>query len=360
MSNVNQFKCPACGGALEYRPGQKAMVCPYCGTTVEEESILQEAVQGQPETAAVQEQAPVSEEATQEKPEGEELRSYHCQNCGAEIVTGPTTAATRCYYCHSPVVLNPRLSDAFRPDGVIPFQMELQEAKNRFQAFIAKKRFVRKDFVSPQQLEDFSGVYYPYWMDDVTMEASFDGEATTVSSIQRGAVTETHTRHYQLHREGTLQVNRLQRKALNQTSRLLSDGIQPFQMDGMRPFASEYLSGFLAESRDVTLAEAQADMEKEAQGMVYGAMTHVGDAFHSVKGNAQVHKMVSRMRYVLFPVWVLTYRGQGKESFYYMMNGQTGQVCGKLPLDTGKLGLFSAICGLAVAGLLCLGGAMLW
>lgn len=49
-------------------------------------------------------------------------------------------------------------------------------------------------------------------------------------------------------------------------------------------------------------------------------------------------------RYLLLPVWVLTYQGKDQKRYYYAMNGQTGKISGKLPLDKKKLlALFAGI-----------------
>ena len=119
MSQVWNFKCPACGNSLEYIPGTKSMKCPFCGRTSTEEEMLQERTE---ETS----------------PRNVEYREYHCQNCGAQIVTGDTTASTRCYFCHSPVVLTDRLSDDLRPDGIVPFKLDKEKALQKFKNYLGK------------------------------------------------------------------------------------------------------------------------------------------------------------------------------------------------------------------------------
>lgn len=48
-----------------------------------------------------------------------------------------------------------------------------------------------------------------------------------------------------------------------------------------------------------------------------------------VKGASNVH-------YAMVPVWILTTRYKD-EPYTFMMNGQTGEVVGSLPIDEGKL-----------------------
>lgn len=43
-----------------------------------------------------------------------------------------------------------------------------------------------------------------------------------------------------------------------------------------------------------------------------------------------------------------------------MMNGQTGRICGKLPINKGKLLSWAAGAGAIVFALLCAGGKFIW
>ena len=124
MSGTVTFKCPSCGAYLEFEPGAQQFSCPYCLQTFTEEEMRGLARGGQDSQPAA---AP------------DHLRGYHCQACGAEIVTGDTTAATRCYYCHSPVGLSDRLDGSFRPDGVLPFRIGREEALTRDDLVMAVK-----------------------------------------------------------------------------------------------------------------------------------------------------------------------------------------------------------------------------
>ena len=49
--------------------------------------------------------------------------------------------------------------------------------------------------------------------------------------------------------------------------------------------------------------------------------------------------------YTLLPVWVLTYKDKKEDKMYYFaMNGQSGKICGVLPVDYGRLaGLFALV-----------------
>ena len=36
------IKCPGCGGEIEYKPGEKQVVCQYCGTKFDPEKEIAE------------------------------------------------------------------------------------------------------------------------------------------------------------------------------------------------------------------------------------------------------------------------------------------------------------------------------
>ena len=353
MSNVMTFKCPCCGGYLEFDPSLQKFKCLYCGQVLSEDDLRDQSEQRQAAADAAQEANPEAEkDAT--------LRTYQCQMCGAEIVTEETTAATRCYFCHSPVVLHDRLDEEFRPDGVIPFKLDKAEAEKQFMAYIKQKKFVDRSFFNDAQLEMFSGVYYPWWYADVEGEAEFEGEGTRVSVAQTPAHIVTTTRVFRVHREGELSFRNLARKALLKADGKLSDGIHPYDVNGITPYASGYLSGFLAEKRDVTGEAAREDMLREAGHYAENLMKR-NHPFNALSGETRFKARNVRMKYVLLPAWVLTYKG-GRDGapYYYMMNGQTGKVCGRLPIDRKRLLATALGVGIAVFMLLCGGGAFIW
>ena len=39
MSNILEYKCPCCGGAIEFDSSLQKMKCPYCDTEFEVEAV---------------------------------------------------------------------------------------------------------------------------------------------------------------------------------------------------------------------------------------------------------------------------------------------------------------------------------
>lgn len=342
MNQAHTLKCPACGAYLVYEPEKDKLVCPFC------------------EAEFTQEQADAQQATAQAAEPSGHTHTYHCASCGAELVTDETTAATFCYYCHNPITLMDRVTDEFQPDGMIPFAIDREGAVKRFKQFLSKKWFVRREFFAEGSLEKLTGVFYPYWMGDLSGDGEYQGEGTRVSIASTPKYDIITTRYYDVHRAGEVHYRQMMRKALEKCDRKLSDGVHPYRFSALRPFSTALLSGYMAHKRDVPQATAQADMEQEAQEHTKQVMTQ-GLHYDTLHGSATFQTRTANLRYMLLPTWVLTYRNKQEEAaYYYMMNGQTGNVCGKLPIDWGKLLGAAVAVGAAVCGLLCLGGAFLW
>ncbi len=318
------YKCPHCGAYLEFDPESGAWRCPFC------QSGFTQADLQPPEASAAAQVA------------------YHCPNCGSEILTDETTAATRCYYCHSPVVLLGRVADELKPDSVLPFSIGREKAEQTFLSWVKTKRFVPKGFFQEAKLDNVSGVYYPHFISSCDLQGTVDGEGRQISVVSTARYVVTTTRHYHVRREGSMHFEGIIRPALKSADRKLSDGIHPFPLEKLEPFSGAYLAGFLAERRDMEAQDIQEDVRNEVAGYVEPLLT---DDLHYDSYNVTSSADVTRLdsRYALLPAWVITYPNAKDPAhpYYYAMNGCTGAVCGKLPVNRKKL--WAAGVGVAAA-----------
>ncbi len=341
------FKCPNCGGGLQFDPGSQRYKCEYClskFTQEQLEALEPEAASGpavQPEAKAASEEA--SGQAFQtEEGFGAHAVVYTCPSCGAEIVTEETTAATFCFYCHNPVVLKGRLEGEYQPDYVVPFSIDRKKAEEIFFQWLDRKRFVPDGFSSPEQMEKLSGVYFPYWMYSCQVDGKLEGEGHILRTWTSGQTEYTETKKFDVLRTGTMAVNHVTRNALKKADKKLVEGVMPFRFSGLQPFSMGYLSGFMAEKRDMEQQEFTEDVEGEVQEFAVSQLRNSVTAYHSLEvRDQQVKLRDGRWEYVLLPVWTLTYKDRNTNHIYYFAcNGQTGKICGKLPVDWKKLLLF--------------------
>lgn len=317
------YKCPSCGGYLAFDPETQRWKCPFCDSEFDESGLT--------------EKDEASAQAAVHPGEGGQL-IYHCPNCGSEIMTDETTVSTHCYYCHSPVVLQGKLTDEWLPDTVLPFTIDKEQAIATFMKWVKSKRYVPKAFFSEAQVANMRGVYYPHFVTSCEVEGAVDGEGRNVSVMETSREIITSTQHFRVRREGRLRFRNIMRPALKKANRKLSDGIHPFPLENEKPFSGSYLTGFLAERRDIDKQEILPDVEKEVAGYVEPLLSDtIQYHSHNVSPSSRVTKADSR--YVLLPTWVLTYpnKQNPNDPYYYAMNGCTGEICGKLPVDKAKL-----------------------
>ena len=344
------YKCPGCGAYLVFNPDTQKWRCDFCGADYDEKELL---AKGE---AFAQE---AEQERQQEQAEGGGQVVYHCPSCGSEVVTDETTVATQCYYCHSPVVLQGKLTADMKPDLVLPFSVSKDKAVEHFLAWVSKKRFVPQGFFTKNEIDTMTGVYYPHFISDCTLDGQYEGEGRQVSVSVSEKYTTTTTRHYAIRRRGTLSFHNVIRPALKSADRKLSDGIHPFPTEQLEAFSSAYLSGFLAERRDLDAESVRADVQNELERYVEPILTSDLN-YDSHNGSASASVKSFQSKYVLLPTWVLTYKKGAGEPYYYALNGRTGASCGKLPIDTGKLYGYAALLGAGVCALMCVLGYFLY
>ena len=142
MSDIMEYKCPACGGAMEFDSKSQKMKCPYCDSemSVEEFQQMQQGKEAgkaadQQETAAGQ-QGPAGGGSWEAAGDGQwregetdGMRVYACQSCGGEIVAEESTGAMTGPYCGNRVVMKGQFSGDMRPDYIIPFKLDKKDAK---------------------------------------------------------------------------------------------------------------------------------------------------------------------------------------------------------------------------------------
>lgn len=349
------YKCPSCGAYLNFDPETQEWKCPFCTSSFKENDLLDKAnaYQQQAEQAGRQ-QADRQSEAAQQV-------VYHCPSCGSEIMTDETTVATSCYYCHNPVVLQGKLTSDMKPDEVLPFTIGKENAVKGFMKWVKGKRFVPKGFFNEAQVNAMSGVYYPHFVSECEVDGKFSGEGTNTSVADTGKYIITSTQHYHVRREGTISFRDIIRPALNKANRKLSDGIHPFPLEKAKPFSGAYLSGFLAERRDIDAESVQKDVAAEIEDYVEPTLT-ADMPYSACHGDTSCNLRHISSKYILLPTWVLTYPDKRNPSdpYYYAMNGCTGEVCGKLPLNTGKLWGVGLAIGAVVFALLCVCGYLIF
>lgn len=346
--SVITYKCPNCGGGLIFDPATQNYRCEYCLSKFTQEELDRTAVKEEsrpePESAAAQ----------PEDPGGAVL--YRCPNCGAEIVTDETTSASICYYCHNPVVLEGKLKGGYHPDYVIPFAVSKEQASQIFMQWVRRKGYLPRGFHSKKRLDSITGVYFPYWLYNCQADGTVEGTGIKTKTCMNGNLRYTETEKYHINRFGRMAVSKVTRNALKKANKKLVEGVLPFDMSNLRPFTSGYLSGFLAENRDMENKEFEEEVRYEVRQMTEEELRQDIWGYSAVSlQRAQVRLEDEKWEYALLPVWIMTY-SSGGNIYHFACNGQSGKVCGELPVNRFKITLlFAGVFLPILAFLLCVG-----
>lgn len=349
------YKCPNCGGGMVFNPEKQNYVCEFCLSAFTQQEL--DTMASAAEEKASEDVFSDTEKAPE--PDKEEVLLYTCPSCGAEVATDKTTAATFCYYCHNPVVLSGKLSGEQMPSLVVPFQFTQEQAKERFSSWIGRKKYIPSAFFSKKQIEKLSGIYFPYWTYDCSMDGSLNGTARDIRVWRSGDVEYTETKVFSIRRAGKIKLHDISRNALKKSQGKMLEGILPFDLTAAKDFHTGFLSGFQAEVKDMEKESFASDVQDEVNGYARNLLSNTVTSHGSFNTDSfHMDIQEENWRYVLLPVWILTYRS-GREMYYFAMNGQTGEICGKLPLDTKKLGITCAGIFAVVTALTTLIGGLL-
>lgn len=329
---IIEYKCPCCGGIVEFDAGSQLMKCPFCDTTFDPVALQEkDDVLNAEQSDGMQWQAQA--EAWTDK-DSEELDLYSCKSCGGEIIAGKTTGATHCPFCGNPVVLVSRFSGGLKPDCVIPFQLTKEDAKQKLREFMKGKRLLPRLFSKENHIDEVKGVYVPFWLFQADADTEANFHATRTRMWRVGNVEHTETSHYRLERRGTFHFENVPVDGSSQMEDTLMESLEPFDVSQAKDFQTAYLSGYYADKYDVTAEEtverANERIKKTAMETIRGTVSGYGSVSTE---STSIQLENQKNRYALYPIWLLNTTYHGK-SYHFAMNGQTGKMVGNMP--TGR------------------------
>ncbi len=338
-NDIEQFKCPNCGGRVEFDSNIQKMKCPFCDSEFDVESMkefedISSAEDVQPEWEAYDVESGSGDWDEEEKAK---IKHYICQSCAGEIITDATTVATQCPYCGNPVVIASELDGTLRPDLVIPFKLDKEAAKAALNRFLEGKKLLPNCFKDKNHIEEITGIYVPFWLYNCTAEGKAVYSARRVKIWSDPNFTYTKTDHFTLHREGKLDFIKVPADGSKKMDDTLMESIEPYNYEEAVDFQTAYLSGYLAEKYDVT---ADENLGRINERITESLLDMFERTIHRYDGHQVNHKAItldkSSIEYALLPLWMLRTKYNGEE-YIFAMNGQTGKFVGSLPIDRMKM-----------------------
>jgi DNA-directed RNA polymerase subunit RPC12/RpoP len=329
-SGVRRYACPTCGGRMSFAPDKRALVCDYCGHRLFEYQAIQQG-------ALINEQDFITALSTAKAHRWElpTERSLKCETCGAAFALPPLQVSGMCPFCGSAHVVIAPTGELIQPEAVLLFQLDASTAAKRIRAWIDAQKFRPHDLDERSAIAEPRKVFLPFW--------TFDLGGTMT---WRALVDEAQGKNSQwVPRNGIYLVyhDDLLVPATRAVPKDLLDDLMNYDAKGLQSYSTELLADTAAEVYQVPLADASLVARQQAlrAGQAYVlshdlAGEHHRDFFMNTAG-----LIVESYKLALLPLWIASYRYK-KETFPVAVNGQTGEVAGRVP----RSGMQKALAGL--------------
>jgi len=359
LAQLLEYKCPSCGASLQFDSGSQQVVCPYCDSSFDPQSLIdydaflkQDAENGKSDSWEKDAQKWTKDEATG-------LNVYVCGACGGEVLGDDTLASARCPFCDNTVIMKRQFTGDWKPDLVIPFKLDREAAKQGFRKHLFGKKLLPKAFRSESNIEEIKGIYVPFWLFSSDVSASMRFNGTRSRSWTDGGFDYVETSRYALLRAADAHFSRIPVDGSEKMDDALMDSLEPFDFSEAVDFQTAYLSGYFSDRYDVNADVSVTRAQDRFRSTVSRLVSQTTGGFSSVAAEStSISERNNKREYALLPVWLLHVKWNGK-LYTYAMNGQTGKFVGTLPISKkrtwGFWALYAAIFALVLGGLVVLG-----
>ena len=329
------FHCMNCNGSMVFDVATQRMKCLHCGSECDpHDFVVRDEAIDQGATDATQTNAG----------EASAMARFTCQNCGAALEGTEDSMIGFCPYCGGQSMVRER-GATYEVEGIVPFKVDKQNCVELYGKYTKGVGCLPKEFRDPSFIQNFVGIYMPYFQYDVYLDSASVKGTKTVERNSRYDVIN----HYAI--DATVDAVYKRGVSFDASKYLddtISNRVQPYDLDLMEPFSPAYLAGFYADSSTVDPKLYDEDAQEVASGdLVEVISKHMsGTKGISVnKQDAEVRAQTLRHHTALLPLWFLTWRKEDRVA-YAVVNGATGKVVSDLPLD---LKAFALRCVIASA-----------
>lgn len=350
QASSEEAECPSCGASFEYNPATRNLKCPYC----EFESEIPD-----PENEEDRTVVELDISAAMHRDSfnwGAEKKSVICGSCAAESIYDALQIADVCPYCGSNQLMEASAENAMSPNGVIPFEVTVKQAADRFTKWLKGRWFTPRAAKEKATPEQFQGVYLPHW--------TFDSKTASRYSAQYGIDRRVKDKEGKVRIEtdwyntsGLYQEfidDHLVLATRRHDERMLSK-IRPFDIPKSKAYQAQYLSGYVAERYSVGIDDGWKQAQKEIHSHLHGQIQAVirrrnhADRVRNLRFSVS-HANVT-YKYLVLPIWLSSFKYKDKV-YHFAVNGQTGKVGGSAPISPLR------VAAAVVGGLVLLGGFM--
>ena len=319
------FKCPNCGGTLVFDVGMQKLVCRYCRSEIN-----------------------VEDYKVDNSVQADAMSVYTCSDCGARLISPDQSAVAFCSYCGSQKILEERMQEKLDPQKIIPFKVPKSTCINNYKNTVKKIPYMPKELKDAEFLENFRGVYIPYWR----LKTGFTDEPLKLKGYSYARSGEyVYTREFRVEANLGSRITGLPYDASSSFDDAIAESIAPYRQKSIRNYRPGYLAGFCADLPDVDpeiyRKEAEEKAVEEAVSAIKNTFSRKSDITVSLPDSKKKlrellkpHPEATAALYL--PVWFLTWRRRDRVA-YMVMNGETGEAAMDIPVSLGSFFAVSAL-----------------
>lgn len=342
------YYCSNCGGVMIFDVKTQMLKCPNCDTTTkivdDKRKIVEHAFSNR-----VANTIKVTEKTSETK---------QCKGCGAKVEISKDCTATQCPYCGSSYVLADKQEDAIIPDGVIPFKVDKNGAKEKFNKWINKRWLAPGKLKQMYESDKIQGIYLPYWTFDADIVCDYSAEGgknRKVKETKEDGTTEerTVTDWYNTHGRIKKFYDDIVVSASKSMKKSLMKGVEPYDTKNeLSSYSPQYLSGYSSECYTVNLEDAhreandimESDLTSEARRDVLRHYDEVRNVRIAPDYRDESYK------HILIPLYATAYNYNNK-TYSVLINGQTGKIKGDYPKSPLKIAIIILIIAAILGGI---------
>ena len=308
--SILQDKCPNCGAELIYDPIKRTYNCQYCNSIFFDSQ---------------------SEDIDNNLKEKNHIikkdNVYICPNCKEKLHVKNIEDEIFCPYCKRFVLIDSKNSNTADITGIIPFSISRDEAINIIFEKLKSKKLKPKSFNFENVDTNIKGIYVQYFCLDATYWTliKFNSE--------RG------DKKYRTRKEDTVFIKGIHKVALDNENSDFCDVVRPYDLNDIIAYDGKYTSNFEVMTSNVTSAKSENSLEKQINEFLKNKEKEEieKEQYKNVFYNDfQQKNICKRIKYNLFPVWILNYKYERK-NYVNVINGQTGKLCAHIPISKMKV-----------------------
>lgn len=321
-------KCKNCGGDLIFNPKTQKLDCEKCGSQFDITMIKY--LNKNPYVRGIPNQ---DTHAWAREP-----KKMKCQTCGADIELYGLIITSKCQYCESNYVTDINELPGLKPEAVIPFKFNEEDALGIFQQGIKKKFFVPSSFKKKLPKNQMIGVYVPTFNFDMDTLTKYDGVLEREVRVKRGKEYVTKTERFNI--SGTQ--NMIHRNYVIESSDNINDkqitSLLPYDFEESYKYDENFIRGHMAKHYEDDLDKCHDLAKTKIDEAIKQYILSKYNYSRVVSFNAYTTYSNEQYIYKLLPLYnfIFDYK---KKQYTVVMNGQTGKVGKGLPISPLKVSI---------------------